>query len=381
MLYDEVYEFLQDSTTSDPTFFSLASMFTCSVVVGNNVKLKTKFGTVKPNLYVLLIGKSTISHKSTIQSLVIDILSDQFSDSMVTGTFSPEGLVSALEQNRTAIMIKDEFGGLLEGMSKKDYMSDSKDLLMELFDNKKMITRTLAKQKITVKDPYFAMMTAVTMERFKETFTYSDIYNGFLVRFLIGLYQKSTPERTVDLTAHSLRKIKIIADIAEIRKVLEGNTYTLVMSEKSERFFNDYIKNSVNEDMDEFTLALKGRLNIVILKIALILFVLENFRSLKHINELDIEYIKRGIEYVEPFYNNAKTLFKDITMHPQVLKIRDIIKEKGIADHSYVLWRSHMKSSELKPIIQTLVEMGAIVQTRRKGKTVYIYRKTDLDDL
>ena len=381
MLYDEVYQFLQDSTTSDPTFFSLASMFTCSVVVGNNVKLKTKFGTVKPNLYVMLIGKSTISHKSTIESLVIDMLADQFSDSMITGTFSPEGLVSALEANRTAIMVKDEFGGLLEGMSKKDYMSDSKDLLMELFDNKKMITRTLSKQKIIVRDPYFAMMTAVTMERFKETFTYSDIYNGFLVRFLIGLYQKSTDEHSVNLTAHSLRKIKIMADIAEIRSVLNGNNYTFVLSEESEQFFNDYMKNNVNENMDEFTLALRGRLNIVILKVALVLFVLDNFRSLKTVTELDVEYIKRGIQYVEPFYNNAKTLFKDITMHPQVLKIRDIIKEKGIADHSFVLWRSHMKSSDLRPIIQTLVEMGSVVQTRRKGKTVYIYRKTELDDL
>jgi len=381
MLYDEVYQFLQDSTTSDPTFFSLASMFTCSVVVGNNVKLKTKFGTVKPNLYVMLIGKSTISHKSTIESLVIDMLADQFSDSMITGTFSPEGLVSALEANRTAIMVKDEFGGLLEGMSKKDYMSDSKDLLMELFDNKKMITRTLSKQKIIVRDPYFAMMTAVTMERFKETFTYSDIYNGFLVRFLIGLYQKSTDEHSVNLTAHSLRKIKIMADIAEIRSVLNGNNYTFVLSEESEQFFNDYMKNNVNENMDEFTLALRGRLNIVILKVALVLFVLDNFRSLKTVTELDVEYIKRGIQYVEPFYNNAKTLFKDITMHPQVLKIRDIIKEKGIADHSFVLWRSHMKSSDLRPIIQTLIEMGSVVQTRRKGKTVYIYRKTELDNL
>jgi len=244
-----------------------------------------------------------------------------------------------------------------------------------------MITRTLSKQKITVRDPYFAMMTAVTMERFKETFTYSDIYNGFLVRFLIGLYQKSTDEHSVNLTAHSLRKIKIMADIAEIRSVLNGNNYTFVLSEESEQFFNDYMKNNVNENMDEFTLALRGRLNIVILKVALVLFVLDNFRSLKTVTELDVEYIKRGIQYVEPFYNNAKTLFKDITMHPQVLKIKDIIKEKGIADHSYVLWRSHMKSSDLRPIIQTLVEMGVIVQTRRKGKTVYIYRKTELDDL
>jgi len=381
MLYDEVYQFLQDSTTSDTTFFSLASMFTCSIAVGNNVKLKTKFGTVKPNLYVMLIGKSTISHKSTIESLVIDMLADQFSDSMITGTFSPEGLVSALEANRTAVMVKDEFGGLLEGMSKKDYMSDSKDLLMELFDNKKMITRTLSKQKIVVRDPYFAMMTAVTMERFKETFTYSDIYNGFLVRFLIGLYQKSTDEHSVNLTAHSLRKIKIMADIAEIRNVLNGNNYTFVLSEESEQFFNDYMKNNVNENMDEFTLALRGRLNIVILKVALVLFVLDNFRSLKTVSELDVEYIKRGIQYVEPFYNNAKTLFKDITMHPQVLKIKDIIKEKGIADHSFVLWRSHMKSSDLRPIIQTLIEMGSVVQTKKKGKTVYIYRKTELDNL
>jgi hypothetical protein len=381
MLYDEVYQFLQDSTTSDTTFFSLASMFTCSIAVGNNVKLKTKFGTVKPNLYVMLIGKSTISHKSTIESLVIDMLADQFSDSMITGTFSPEGLVSALEANRTAVMVKDEFGGLLEGMSKKDYMSDSKDLLMELFDNKKMITRTLSKQKIVVRDPYFAMMTAVTMERFKETFTYSDIYNGFLVRFLIGLYQKSTDEHSVNLTAHSLRKIKIMADIAEIRNVLNGNNYTFVLSEESEQFFNDYMKNNVNENMDEFTLALRGRLNIVILKVALILFVLDNFRSLKTVSELDVEYIKRGIQYVEPFYNNAKTLFKDITMHPQVLKIKDIIKEKGIADHSFVLWRSHMKSSDLRPIIQTLIEMGSVVQIKKKGKTVYIYRKTELDNL
>ncbi len=381
MLYDDVYQFLQDSTTSDTSFFSLAAMFVSSVTVGNNVKLRTKFGTVKPNLYVMLIGKSTISHKSTIEGIVTDLIADQFGNSLITGTFSPEGLVSSLAENKVAIMVKDEFGGLLEGMSKKEYMSDSKDLLMELFDNKRIITRTLSKQRITIREPYFAMMTAVTMERFKDTFAYSDIYNGFLVRFLVGLYSKSTEEHNVNLTTHSLRKIKIIADISEIRKYLDNNTFTLVMSEDAEAYFNNYIKSNISEDMDEFALALRGRLNIVILKVALIFCVLDNYKKLKSITELETEYIKRGIEYVEPFYNNAKMLFKDITMHPQVLKIIDIIREKGIADHSYVLWRSHMKSTDLRPVIQTLIEMGAVIQTKKKGKTVYVYRKNDFDNL
>ncbi len=374
MLYDEVQEYLRNSTTSDPSFFSLASLFVCSVTA-SSVKLRTKFGTVRPNIYGIMLGKSTISHKTTIQNIVTDLLSESFTNNMITGTFSPEGLISTLAENPVAIMIKDEFGGLLEGMSKKDYMADSRDLLMELFDNKKIITRVLSKQKITVREPFFAMLTGVTLERFKETFNYNDIYSGFLVRFLVGLYNKPTEEREVDLLNHSLHKMKILAEIATIKQELDKNKNTLILSEEAEEYFNKYIKSSINENMDEFNLALRGRMNTIILKVAMIFYAMENYKSMSP--EIPVEYIERGIEFSDPFFKNSQALFKEITMHPQVLRVADIIKEKGIAEHSYVLWRSHMKSNDLKPIIQTLVEMGLILETKNKGKTVYIYRNKE----
>lgn len=378
-LYSNIVRYLQDSTTSDPLFFELASLFTCSVAVQDNVRLKTEYATIKPNLYVMLLGKSTISHKTTLMNIVTDLLSDQFIDNMVS-SWSPEGLTKFLSENRKALFIKDEFGGMLASMANKEYMADAKDLLMELYDNKKLMNRQLSGKAVKLKDTYFAMFTALTPERFIESFSYQDIHNGFLVRFAVATYKQSTQKRKVNLTTHTMNKLNIISRIADIRKTLGNKQYTVVLSDKAEEVFDKYTSPIINETQDELTLALYGRYNIMVLKVALTFFVLDNYKNLDSISELPELYVEKAIEYLSPILSNMLNLLKTITMHPLVNRILSIIKQKDIVDHSYVLWKSHMKAQELKPVIETLKEMDMIKVKIDRGKTYYILQK-DVDEM
>lgn len=378
-LYDSIVSYLQDSTTSDPLFFKLSALFVCSVAIQDNVRLKTEYATVKPNLYIMLLGKSTISHKTTLMNLIIELLSDKHIDYMVS-SWSPEGLTKFLADNRKALFIKDEFGGMLASMASKDYMSDAKDLLMELYDNKKTLNRQLSTKTITLKDPYFAIFTALTPERFIESFSYQDIHNGFLVRFAVANYHESTEKHKVNLTAHTLHKLNIIAEIANIRKVLGNKQRTIILSDEAEQLFDKYTKPIINDKQDELTLALYGRYNVMVLKVAMTMFVLDNYKSMDKLSELPVEYVERAIEFLKPVLSGMLYLLKTITMHPQVNRILGIIKQKEIADHSYVLWKSHMKAQELKPLIDTLRQMDMVKVMEDKGKIYYILKK-DVDEM
>ncbi|MEM3290864.1 MAG: DUF3987 domain-containing protein [Candidatus Micrarchaeaceae archaeon] len=378
-LYDDIVKYLSNSTTSDPVFIQLSALFTCSVAVQDSVRLKTEYATIKPNLYVMLLGKSTISHKTTLMNLVTELLASSYQDYMIS-QFSPEGLTKFLSERRKAIIIKDEFGGMLSSMNSKDYMSDAKDLLMELYDNKKIMVRQLANKSIQLKDSYFAMFTGLTPERFLETFSYHDIYSGFLVRFAVGTYRESTKKEKVNLTAHTMQKLNIISKIEDMRKVLQQKQHILVLSDSAEELFNTFTEPILSSEQDELTLALYGRYNIMILKVALIFFVMDHYRDLDNITELPEEYIKEAIEYLQPILEGMLYLLKTITMHPQVSRILEIIRSKKICEHSYVLWKSHLKANELKVLIDTLLQMDMISVKRDKGKTFYILKR-DVDEM
>lgn len=397
-LYTKIYKYFELATPTDNMFYKLSSLFTISSIIGNNTVLSTTYADIRPNLWVMFLGPSSISHKTTMLNMVTELINGSASYALISQDFSPEGLLQELydtsnegETSPYGVMIKDEFGGLLESLGKKEYMAGSKDLLMQLYDNSPNISRSLSKKKITLHYPYFCWLTATSAQRFTQTFNVGDLYTGFSARFLIAKY---TDSNVIDHTTRNLRDIVskrmgIIATLKTLRASLLDHSIRFELSNRSHDLYASHMQKYIDTIRDnEAALAIYSRINTNILKVAQILYFSKNYRDIINNNknilniELEDHYVKDSIKLMDDVLKGELDLILMIELLPSVRKLIMEIKKKGIISHSDLLWRSHMKATEFNEIIKTLLLSERITEsfddkTKKRYYTLSSYLSDD----
>ncbi len=179
------------------------------------------------NIWFMLIGKSRISHKSTIikpaKRLVDEITekrkielkkkdTEYWVNARLEDDFTPEALVSALNERcwerktkfsdwgkRThAAWIHTEFSKFFAKLEKADYMSSTSELLSVLYDGETYTMRTQVRGREEVINPYLTILGAST-EVLPKMFTEFMLRQGFLNRFMNVFFDKNvTPRQYVD---------------------------------------------------------------------------------------------------------------------------------------------------------------------------------------
>lgn len=156
-----------------------------SSLLASNVRIPTSFGTVLPNLWFMILADTTLTRKSTSMDIAMDLLSDIDDNAVLATDGSIEGLFGALANrpSRSSIFLRDEFSGLLEVMTKKDYMAGMGESLTKLYDGKYQ-KRILKRETIEVKDPVLILFAGGIKSRIFELLTMDQVISGFLPRFI-----------------------------------------------------------------------------------------------------------------------------------------------------------------------------------------------------
>ncbi len=178
-------------TDSYPDYWFASGLYCISVAVNRNVVIKLRQGPIYPNVWVNILGLSSLARKSTaIDKADLTITAANIDPSCkMPDEFSPEAMIEMLDRQPRAYMIKDESAGLLAVM-KKDYMRGLKDALMQLYDGKdinrelRTSRRKSDKTSFQVKDPYLNLMLATTPGSFAANTELLDVTSGWLPRFL-----------------------------------------------------------------------------------------------------------------------------------------------------------------------------------------------------
>jgi len=360
-----------------------------SAVSSNNVSIVMPYGHVKTNLWILFVGPSTISHKSTLLDFIFSILHEIEPDNLISQEFSPEGLFEELddigehgEKPVKAIAINDEMSGFMQAVNKKDYMANMKELLMQLYDGKKRISRKLRKQKFIIREPYYEWLTATSEQMFLDLFRLSDIANGFLARFIITKYNQDNvnPNITKDVLLIEEKKKKIIQDLLMLNKALETKYYLFYLTPGAMEKYISYI-NDNGRHLEEYQLIIKSRLSTNILKIAALNYIAENYKNIifttNQINKIDIDekHIDIAIQIIERYFELSSIIIDQMELIPTIRKLLKIIKEYGIISHSELLRRSHLKASEFRSVMDTLIEAEMVYKSIKKegNKSIMFY--------
>lgn len=160
-------------------FVALSSM------IAGSVQLPTSFGNIIPNLWFMILADTTLTRKTTSMDIPMDIVEEIAEDTLLATDGSIEGLFTALSTRpgKPSIFLRDEFSGLLEQMTKRDYMAGMPEMLTKLYDGK-VQKRILRRETIEVKKPVLILYTGGIRSKIQEILTLEQIASGFLPRFI-----------------------------------------------------------------------------------------------------------------------------------------------------------------------------------------------------
>jgi hypothetical protein len=168
------------------TAYHQAGAFVClSSLMSGSIQLPTSFGNMVPNLWFLLLADTTLTRKSTVMDLTVDLLMEVDPDIIMATDGSIEGIFSSLSMRpgRPSIFLRDEFSGLIEMMTKRDYYAGMAEALTKMYDGK-FQKRVLRRETIEVKDPILIIFAGGIRTKLLNLITSEQITSGFLPRFV-----------------------------------------------------------------------------------------------------------------------------------------------------------------------------------------------------
>jgi hypothetical protein len=174
-----------DLSDAAPQYHQAGAFVLLSAIVSGALRLPTSFGMVIPNLWFMILADTTLTRKTTSMRIAMNVLEEVMPNAIMATDGSVEGILSALRERARvpSIYLRDEFAGLLDAMSHKDYMAGMAETFTKLYDGDSL-KRVLRKEEIAIKHPVFIMYTAGTKTRIQNLLTESHIDSGFIPRFI-----------------------------------------------------------------------------------------------------------------------------------------------------------------------------------------------------
>ena len=144
-LIKDYYEYTAKFSESPQAFHLFTLFSTVSCIVGRNRWIQQGEDTIFPNLYVLIVAPSSLYMKSSSIGLLKKwLIRLQHMKGFIGHIGSPEGLFGALSENGgSAIGYYSELGLLLSQTTGKKYMSDTLEILNDLYDSPDYYSRRL----------------------------------------------------------------------------------------------------------------------------------------------------------------------------------------------------------------------------------------------
>jgi hypothetical protein len=183
----ERYVSWASSCTDSPLQYHVAGALTIlSSLLCPHLRLDTSFGAFRPNLWFMILAGTTTTRKSTSMRLAVRLLEDVHDDPILATDGTPEGIISELSDRdgKSSLFYRDEITGLIEAMTRKDYLAGMMEALTKLYDGEKE-KRTLRRQTITVTDPNLVILSGGIRNKMAEILDAKHIGSGFLPRFLV----------------------------------------------------------------------------------------------------------------------------------------------------------------------------------------------------
>jgi len=358
----------------------LMALTILSTILGRQAYLKYGVYNLYPNLFVVLIGKSTIMRKTACLNMAKHIISKFNKEYILPSDFTPEGLFNALTEKPRGFITWGEFGGFLINASAKTYQAGIKEFLTEAYDCPNELHKRLSSKEFTIENICLNIATASTLHWFVDRITEADTMGGFLGRFVFipcktedknGWYYIPQQE-PLSITNKILKDLKQISELAGKFEISDEAKVILIK----------WLRRHENEleslDDSKGIIGFYARLADYLLKFAMLYEVSGN-KSLT----ITEGSLMRAIKLVNWLKQSLNDLMSDhISFTKEARDMQKILT--AIREHnepiprSLLLRNSNMTSKQLNEILDTLLQSKRIRQfTVGEGKKSTVHYTLD----
>lgn len=367
-----------------------------SALLAGNVRLPTSFGTVIPNLWFMILADTTLTRKSTAMDIAMDLVMEIDEDVVLATDGSIEGLLTALSMRpgRPGVFLRDEFSGLLEQMTKKDYMAGMPELLTKMYDGK-MQKRILRKETIEVKEPILLLFAGGIKDKITSLLTYEQVSSGFMPRFCFVTAEsditKVKPlgppteftdnnrqailDELSDMVNHYKQTQVMVVKDSKI-KIERPMHFPAELTEEAWFRYNQLETSMLDLGMDanrpDIMTPVYDRLCKSILKASVLLAASEQ-RGEKVV--VEVKHLVRAIGYGENWRTYANEVMNGVGKGQAERQLDNIYnaicREPGI-NRSSLMTAYHLSARDASPIFETL-EQRNLVTRQKAGKAERFY--------
>lgn len=232
---EKYLEYAKEFTDCPDVFLMWGALLAISASLSRKVYVEIGAWNQSPNLWIVLIGKSS-SHKSTAISRVEDLIESIDVDRLAPSEFSSEAIIDALSKNSTRLFIFDEAKSFFDSMGKK-YNEGLNALLTTLYRKPNYSRTTIKHGTVNIQNAYLAMGMATTPEWLRASLqdTEQSAMAGFLSRFLMIPYAGNGNKPFPKPPPHDLMKFGHLKDILRTFKEIE---HTFTYTSDADKAFN-----------------------------------------------------------------------------------------------------------------------------------------------
>jgi hypothetical protein len=388
-LLDEAFDIQRPSTDAPGSFLHAGAISTLSSILAPHTFFQFGSQRLRPNLFILMIAKSSAFRKSEGIRWSRRVLSDIDGDYILPSTGSPEGLIESLKVKTDGIMAFDEFARFL-ARSKKDFASDLPQFLCELADCSPIRERRREGGLQAINEPVVSLIGASAPGPLYEYLGAKDCASGLLPRFLLiealerDVARQPFP-KPMDLTTRAghILTLKSIAQDFKTRGERE-----FVFTDEARDLFVNFDAELHATDVPELLSPFVERACPMTLKLACI-FGYGRTQSMS----VEPPDVAAAATWIRSSLETAKGLVDileereegDFTLR-DAAKIRKAIdrllvshKKLGAVPHSDLLRAAHLSSDGMRRAVLYLIEAGEIMPMKA-GATMRWMKRPSFDE-
>jgi len=344
----------------------------------------------------MILADTTLTRKSTAMDIAMDLLAEIDDDAIMATDGSIEGLLTSLgtRPSRPSIFLRDEFSGLLEMITKKDYYAGMPEFLTKLYDGK-MQKRLLRKEVIEVRDPCLLVFAGGIRNKITGLLTYEHVSSGFMPRFIFITAESDItrvrplgpPTEWTDSNRsaiideltdlydyyHQTQEFKVSGTDIQIDEPVEFRAkLTPEAWARYNKIETQMLDSGMQSERPEIMTPVYDRLAKSILKAAVLLSVARQRQNPPVVGEEDIV---RAAVYGESWRMYVREVMDNVGIGQWERQLHNILnaitRQPGVS-RSQLMQNYHLGARDTNQIFETLEQRGLITRTKQgRGEILY----------
>lgn len=224
MFINKYVDYVKEQTDAPSVYQVAMAYFIVSAIVNKNCWVPFGYKKLYPNIYLLIVGPSTLHRKSWSRGIGIDLIDSVLPDTLIQDTSSRENFIQILAGAdriplETGILSIDELKGFMDRTKKGQHHQGFIQDLSQLYDGGRFLRQKGVEkmERFDLKSPFLNIVACCSNDWLSDSIQKSDVSGGFLARFIWAVdNSKVTKTSAWPKAVKNGSKSELVSDLLDI---------------------------------------------------------------------------------------------------------------------------------------------------------------------